>query len=399
MIATSASAQEAAPGISAESLLTLQEAWTRIQSQYVEPVSEEQLLHGALTGLVGALDPHSQFLDQKATQSLLENTVGEYAGIGVDVAPDDKLYRITKVNAQGPAAKAGVRIGDVLIKVDQTELQDQGFDRVIDLLRGDVGSKVAIAVTREGQKKPLTFALQRAVIKVNSVNAYWLEMGLAYVQVEQFQSDSGQEVADAIARLSKQHKAGIQGLVLDLRNNPGGLVPAAVQISDHFIRQGIIVSTRSRSGEQKAEANADDLINDAPMVVLINGSSASASEIVAGALQDHKRALLIGERSYGKGSVQTVNKLNDDTALKLTTSLYFTPKGRSIQQSGIEPDIAVPTGTIAAEVSDTRREENLSHALANQQRQASTPATPVPLDDAQLAMALSALKGMVATQR
>jgi carboxyl-terminal processing protease len=389
----------AAPGgLSEDSLKTLQEAWTRIQTQYVEPVTEQQLLHGALTGLVGALDPHSQFLDQKATQRLLENTVGEYAGIGIDVVPDEQRYRITKVSVQGPASKAGLRIGDVLIKIDEHDLQKLGFDKVIDLLRGEIGSAVKITVERESAKKPLTYLLQRALIKVSSVNAYWLEMGLAYFQVEQFQADTADELSDAITRLTRQHPSGIKGIVLDLRNNPGGLVPAAVQLTDYFLDHGVIVSTRSRSGEQHTEATPN-LLSAAPMVVLINGGSASASEIVAGALQDHKRALLIGERSYGKGSVQTVNRLQNDTAIKLTTSLYFTPSGRSIQQSGIEPDVVVPSGTIQTTVHATKREADLNHALINREAKTTSAGTAIPVDDVQLAMALSALKGMQAWQR
>jgi len=378
---------------------TLQEAWTRIKTHYVEPVSDQQLLHGALTGIVATLDPHSQFLDQKATQRLLENTLGEYAGIGVDVIPDEGQYRISKVNVQGAASKAGLRLGDLLQRVDQTDLAGLKFDRVIDLLRGEEGSIVSVDVQRDGQKKPLHFVLKRSVITVSSVNAYWLDTGLAYLQLEQFQADSAQEVQAALVKLRQQHHGVIDGLVLDLRNNPGGLVPASVQIADHFLRRGVIVSTRSRDGDTKAEADNEELLNDAPMVVLINGHSASASEIVAGALQDHHRALLIGERSYGKGSVQTVNKLNDESAIKLTTALYFTPNGRSIQQSGIEPDIAVPSGSIATSVQTTTREADLSHALANNGAAVKTEALSVPVDDVQLAVALGTLKGMVVTRR
>jgi carboxyl-terminal processing protease len=383
-----AAEQADTPPISAAALHTLQQAWTRIQQHYVEPVEEQQLLHGAIRGMVDTLDPHSQFLDQKAAQRLLENTVGEYAGIGIDVIVDEALFRVSKVNAQGSASKAGIKLGDVLLQVDNTPLTALTFDKVIDLLRGDVGSTVSVEVQREGNAKPLRFVLKRGIVKVNSVNAYWLESGIAYVQLEQFQADSAQEIFDAIEKLKRQDKKGIQGLVFDLRNNPGGLVPSAVQIADYFLRDGVIVSTRSRAGEGKTEAQNDDVLNDAPMVVLINGHSASASEIVAGALQDHQRALLIGEKSYGKGSVQTVNKLDDESAIKLTTALYFTPTGRSIQQRGIEPDIEVPSGTIAAQLQGQNHEANLSHALINQQQQITALVTRVPLDDVQLAVAI-----------
>lgn len=394
-----AAEQAATPAISAATMRTLQQAWTRIQEHYVEPVSEQQLLQGAIKGMVDTLDPHSQFLDQKAAQRLLENTVGEYAGIGIDVIVDEAVFRVSKVNAQGSASKAGIRLGDVLLQVDNTPLNALSFDKVIDLLRGEVGSTVSIEVQREGNTKPLKFVLKRSLIKVPSVNAYWLESGIAYVQLEQFQSDSAQEILNAIEKLKPQDKKGIQGLVFDLRNNPGGLVPSAVQIADYFLRSGVIVSTRSRAGEGKAEAQQDDVLNDAPMVVLINGNSASASEIVAGALQDHRRALLIGEKTYGKGSVQTVNKLDDESAIKLTTALYFTPAGRSIQQRGIEPDIEVPSGTIAAQLRGETHEEDLSQALVNQQQQITTSVTRVPLDDVQLAVAIGSIKGLLAQRK
>ncbi len=379
-------------------LSVLQQAWQRIAQHYVEPVSEQQLVQGAIKGMVDTLDPHSQFYDQKAAQRLLENTVGEYAGIGVDVIMDDAQFRISKVQPQGPASQFDIRLGDVITHVDHIALAGLNYEKVIDLLRGEAGSTVKLDVQRDGEKKPRHHVLTRRLIQVSSVNAYWLDDGLAYIQLEQFQADSGDEMRAAIARLNRQQLAGIKGLLLDLRNNPGGIVTAAVQIADQFLRHGVIVTTRSRDGEGQASADDDDLLNDAPIVVLMNGGSASASEIVAGALQDHHRALIIGERSYGKGSVQTVNQLSDQSAIKLTTALYFTPSGRSIQLHGIAPDIEVPHGSIAATLHEQSREQDLTHTLHNQQPANVATAISVPVDDVQLAVALGTLKGMVVTR-
>ncbi len=320
------------------------EIFGRIKQEFVEPVSDGELIRHAIRGMLSGIDPHSAFLSAKEYKSLKESAQGEFGGLGMEVSMEDGFIKIIAPIDDTPAQRAGIKSGDIIIRLGEKSLKDLTISEAVNLMRGPPGSKVNLTIIRKGQKKPIIVNLTRAIIQVKSVKAQIIEPDFGYVRISQFQSHTTQELLKAVDQLKSQARDNLKGLVLDLRNNPGGILNVAVTVSDAFLEKGLIVYTEGREPKSRIEfrAGPEDILAGAPIVVLINNGSASASEIVAGALQDHKRALIVGTQSFGKGSVQTVIPIEVDdhnTALKLTTARYYTPSGRSIQAEGITPDI------------------------------------------------------------
>lgn len=326
-----------------EELRTFTEIFGRIKKDYVEPVSDKKLLEDAVKGMLSGLDPHSAYLDPEEYQELKEGTTGQFGGLGIEVTMENGFIKVVSPIDDTPAQKAGIKAGDLIIKLDDKPVKGMTLTEAVKHMRGAPGSKILLYVVREGLDSPLKITLTRDVIKVKSVKSRMLDKDYGYVRISSFQSGTGEGLKEALASLKKENKGNLKGLVLDLRNNPGGVLNAAVEVSDAFLRSGLIVYTEGRiaNSQMRFSAAPDDLIDGAPMVVLINSGSASASEIVAGALQDQKRAIIMGEKSFGKGSVQTILPTNNNSAIKLTTARYFTPSGRSIQAKGIEPDVTL----------------------------------------------------------
>jgi carboxyl-terminal processing protease len=326
-----------------EDLRTFTEIFGRIKKDYVEPVSDKKLLEDAVKGMLSGLDPHSAYLDPEEYQELKEGTSGQFGGLGIEVTMENGFIKVVSPIDDTPAQKAGIKAGDLIIKLDDKPVKGMSLTEAVKHMRGKPGSKILLYVVREGADSPLKFTITRDIIKVKSVKSRMLEKNYGYIRVSSFQSGTGDALKEALAGLKKENKGNLKGLVLDLRNNPGGVLNAAVEVSDAFLRSGLIVYTEGRiaNSQMRFSAAPDDLIDDAPIVVLINAGSASASEIVAGALQDQKRAIVMGEKSFGKGSVQTILPTNNGSAVKLTTARYFTPSGRSIQAKGIEPDVVL----------------------------------------------------------
>ena len=332
---------KAAGQISLEDVRTFTAVMSLVKEAYVEEVDDRRLMQAAIHGMLAGLDPHSEYLEQKAIEDLGEDTSGSYAGLGIEVTTVDGSLRVISPIDETPAARAGIRPGDIILRIDNTAIAADNVDDAVDMLRGKPGTEVTLSILREGAGVPLELNLKREIIRVTSVRTRLLEPGYAYVRVSQFQSGTGSELRKRIERLKKDNGAALAGAVLDLRANPGGLLTAAVEVSDAFLDSGTIVTTRGRirEAEMAFRATAGDLLDGAPVVVLIDNGSASAAEIVAGALKDNHRALLMGRRSFGKGSVQTVLQLDEAHAIKLTTARYYTPSGASIQAAGIVPDI------------------------------------------------------------
>ena len=383
------------------------EAFQRIKAAYVEDVDDKTLLRAAIAGMVAGLDPHSGYLVGEDLDDLQSTTSGEYGGLGIEVSQDSGFIRIISPMDDTPASRAGIQPGDVIVKIDGTALTSDNIQQAIDKMRGKPGEKVVLTLMRQGREQPFNVTLVREVIKVTSVRSRLLEPGYGYIRISQFQVRTGNDLREALAKLEKSNKADLRGLVLDLRNNPGGVLNAAVDVSDAFLTKGVIVSTKGRIPESSfvQEAKPDDLLHAAPLVVLVNSGSASASEIVAGALQDHKRALVMGTRSFGKGSVQTVLPLSGNGALKLTTALYYTPNGRSIQATGIIPDIEVTQAKLVSEdgTDGIMHEADLPGRLANgngknaegtEADAAEQKQQKLTQSDYQLSQALSLLKGV-----
>lgn len=326
-----------------QDIRALSEVFGKIKDNYVEPVKDKTLLENAIRGMMAGLDPHSTYLDKAAFQELRVGTTGEFGGLGIVVGMEDGFVKVVSPIDDTPAQRAGIKSGDLIIRLDNKPVKGMTLDDAVKQMRGKPGTKIKLLVVREGEQKPLNFVLTRDRIRVKSVKSKMLEDGYGYVRISQFQERTATDMRKAISKLKKEHKGNLKGLVLDLRNNPGGLLDAAVDVADTFITKGAIVSVRGRDRSDDVTHNAtpNDMLKGAPMIVLVNGGSASASEIVSGALQDDKRAIIMGTKTFGKGSVQTVVPLGNDTAIKLTTARYYTPSGRSIQAEGIEPDIVL----------------------------------------------------------
>jgi carboxyl-terminal processing protease len=318
------------------------EVYERIKREYVDEVDDHELMEKAVRGMVAALDPHSAFLDSEEFEEIRLSTMGSYPGVGIEVVTEDAGVKVLRPIEGSPAEEAGMQSGDFIVKIDGA---DVGADLAgaINRMRGPAGSTVRLTVRRPGHAELLNFSLRRAKVEVRSVAQQDLEPGYGYVRISGFSETTADDVAHALARLKRDNPHGLKGLVLDLRNNPGGVLEASVAVADAFLDHGLIVSADGRTADSRfrMDATPGDLIGGAPMVVLVNGGSASAAEILAGALRDHGRAELVGHKTYGKGSVQTVMPLSHGGALKLTTSLYFTPSGASIHEKGILPDVII----------------------------------------------------------
>lgn len=386
-----------------------------IKKYYVKPTDDKELFDNAIRGMLSGLDPHSSYLDEEEFKELQTSTSGEFGGLGLEVTMEDGVVKVVTPLVDTPAFKAGIKSGDYIIKLGKESVQGLSLKDAVNLMRGKAGSTIQLTVLRKGVNKALTFDLIREVIQIKSVQSRLLSPGYAYIRLTQFQALTGKDMLQAIERLKQQSGGKLKGLVLDLRNNPGGLLDAAIQVSDAFLgkdksgKQETIVSTKGRlpGSDFTALAKGIDVLNNAPMVVLINNGSASAAEIVAGALKDNKRAIVLGTTSFGKGSVQTVLPLDNKTGIKLTTALYYTPSGTSIQAKGIVPDIVVNELEIpkdaAAKHNDTTgfSEADLNGHLINKNTNENTAAKnaadkPEDLlhNDYQLYAALTVLEGM-----
>jgi len=399
-------AKQADQPLPIDELRTFTEVFSRIKADYVEPVEDKKLLRDAIQGMLAGLDPHSSFLDPEGFKELRVGTEGEFGGLGIEVTMEDGFVKVVSPIEDTPAARAGLKTGDLIIRLDNKAVKGMALNEAVKQMRGKPGSDIVLTVVREGQPKPLTFTLTRAIIKVQSIKQRMLENGFGYVRITQFQANTGDGLKDALAKLKLQNKANLTGLVLDLRNNPGGVLNAAVAVSDAFLSSGLIVYTEGRvsDAELKFSATPADLINGAPMVVLVNGGSASASEIVAGALQDHKRAVIMGTKTFGKGSVQTILPMSGGSALKITTARYYTPNGRSIQATGILPDVVTEEAKVTKRdkaSEDMLKEADLPGHIEGKGKEkpgAKKDAPSVKLDtageDYQLQEALNLLKGI-----
>jgi carboxyl-terminal processing protease len=353
-----------------EELRAFSEIFGRIKTDYVEPVSDKKLLQDAIRGMLTGLDPHSAYLDTEEYKELQEGTSGEFGGLGIEVTMENGFVKVVSPIDDTPAQRAGIKAGDLIVKLNEKPVKGMSINDAVKLMRGEPGSPITLMIIREGEEAPLKITLNRDVIKVKSVKSKLIDKNYGYVRISSFQSGTSQGLTDAITELTKENKGNLKGLVLDLRNNPGGLLNAAVDVSDAFLQKGLIVYTEGRikNSEIRFNASSGDLIAGVPLVVLINSGSASASEIVAGALQDQKRAVIMGEKSFGKGSVQTVLPTSNGGAVKLTTARYYTPSGRSIQAEGIEPDVAlaqVKLESLGASKYEPVTEADLSGHLKN----------------------------------
>ena len=429
-----------------EDLRAFSEVFGRIKSDYVEPVPDKKLITGAINGMLSGLDPHSAYLDAEDFKELQVGTQGEFGGLGIEVGMEDGLVKVVSPIEDTPAFNAGIKSGDLIIKLDDTLVKGLTLNEAVKRMRGKPGSKIVLTIIRKSEPKPMIITLTRAVIKVQSVKSKLIEPGYAFIRITQFQEHTGENLATALKDLFKQSEGKMNGLVLDLRNDPGGLLNGAVAVSAAFLpKDALVVYTEGRTDEAKMRLTATpgnyirghgekavDYLKDlpagaksVPMVVLVNGGSASASEIVAGALQDHKRALIMGTQTFGKGSVQTILPLSASTAIKLTTARYYTPGGRSIQAKGIVPDIMVEDPASSGQDNAFHlRESDLERHLSNGREPedkldsakpaapAKTPAKPKDTDtnkseivefgaknDYQMNQALNLLKGMHILQK
>ncbi|MCL6690617.1 S41 family peptidase [Pseudomonas sp. R3.Fl] len=402
--AASAAASGKEAPLPLDELRTFAEVLDRVKAAYVEPVDDKTLLENAIKGMLSNLDPHSAYLDPEEFAELQESTSGEFGGLGIEVGTEDGFIKVVSPIDDTPAAAAGIQPGDLIVQIDGKPTKGQSMNEAVDSMRGKPGSSITLTIVRGGGR-PFDVTLKRAIIKVKSVKTQLLEPNYGYLRITQFQVNTGDEVVKALAQLKKDNKGKLKGLVLDLRNNPGGVLQSAVEVADAFLTKGLIVYTKGRIANSELRFSADpaDPSEGVQLVVLINGGTASAAEIVSGALQDQKRAILMGTDSFGKGSVQTVLPLNNDRALKLTTALYYTPNGRSIQAQGIVPDIEVERAKVTREQSDFEgfKEADLQGHLANgnggkdRPTQSGKAPQAAPQDsDFQLSQALSLLKGL-----
>ncbi len=353
-----------------EELRNFTQIFSRIKADYVEPVDDKTLLENAIRGMVSGLDPHSSYLDISDYHDLQVGTTGEFGGLGIEVGMEDGFVKVISPIDDTPADRAGVEAGDLIVRLDDTPVKGLTLRDAVNLMRGKVGTDILLTIVREGEEKPLKITITRDKIKVKSVKSRLIEPDIGYLRITQFQSRTGDNLLEAIDALVDENERALRGVILDLRNNPGGVLDAAVDVSDAFLEKGLIVYTEGRikNAEMTFNARPGDEIDGAPLIVLVNEGSASASEIVAGALQDHRRALILGNKTFGKGSVQTILPLGNDSAIKLTTARYFTPAGRSIQAEGIVPDIIldhIKISDVSNKPAHSLKEADLSGHLSN----------------------------------
>jgi|TARA_B110000208_G_scaffold190165_1_gene253426 carboxyl-terminal processing protease len=373
-----------------EDLRTFAEVFGKIKTDYVEVVEDKKLLSEALSGMLSGLDPHSTYLDLDHFKDLQQGTAGEFGGLGIEVGMEDGFVKVISPIEDTPAYDAGLKSGDLIMKLDETQVKGLGLNDAVKLMRGKPGTAINLQVLRKGVAAPIDIKIVRAQIKTKSVKSKMIEPNYGYVRVTQFQERTGEDLAAALQKLWKENKHPLNGLILDMRNNPGGLLNSAVAVSAAFLNEGdLVVYTEGRAADSKMHLTTipENFIRNnpqknnyikklpkdyknTPLVVLVNNGSASASEIVAGALQDHKRALIVGTRSFGKGSVQSILPMNNGTAIKLTTARYFTPNGRSIQAKGIDPDIIIEDGNESIPV---MREADLTNRLSNPEEKELAP--------------------------
>ena len=388
-----------------EDLKIFAEIFGKIKSDYVEDIDDSQLLNDAIKGMLDGLDPHTVYLDSESFREMNIDTHGEFGGLGLEVTMENGVIRIVAPIDDTPAHKAGLKSGDLIISMDGVQVKGLSLGESVSLMRGKPGSEIVLTIVRKDRPEPFEVTLKRAIIQLESVRAELLETGFGYVRVIQFQIGTATSLRQQLARLAREAGTALKGLVLDLRDNPGGVLDGAIQVSDTFLRDGLIVSTRGRAEDSEVtfSASPKDYLNDAPLVVLVNGGSASASEIVAGALQDHGRALILGTTTFGKGSVQTILPMLNGAALKLTTARYYTPNDRSIQATGITPDVvSQPAESSQTPDGDASRlrESDLAGHLENelekdQNATVDTKTDPLLFSDLQVREALNILKGMV----
>ncbi len=366
-----------------EELRAFTDVFARIKSDYVETVDDKKLITEAINGMLTGLDPHSAYLDPDAFKDLQVGTQGEFGGLGIEVGMEDGFVKVVAPIEDTPAFRAGVKSGDLIVKLDDTPVKGMTLNDAVKRMRGKPGSTIKLTISRKGVDKPVVLTLTRAVIKIRSVKYKLIDPGYGYVRITQFQEHSGELLTEALQKLYKENKEPLKGLILDLRNDPGGLLNSAVAVTAAFVKpDSLVVYTDGRTEDAKMRLTASrehylrtmqadylknlpDGVKKVPMVVLVNGGSASASEIVAGALQDHKRAVIMGTQTFGKGSVQTILPIGNGTAIKLTTARYFTPSGRSIQAKGIEPDIVVEDPAMPSDEGFGVREADLERHLSN----------------------------------
>ncbi|APF02343.1 TPA: S41 family peptidase [Legionella pneumophila] len=390
-----------------------------IKKYYVKPVDDKELFDNAIRGMLTGLDPHSSYLNEEEFKELQTSTSGEFGGLGIEVTMEEGVVKVITPLVDTPAFKAGIKSGDYIIKLGKESVQGLSLKDAVNLMRGKPGTTIELTILRKGVNKPLTFDLIREIIQIKSVKSKMLSEGYGYIRLTQFQALTGKDMIKAIEQLKQQAGGKLKGLVLDLRNNPGGLLDSAIQVSDAFLgndkagKQEMIVYTEGRLPGSKftALANPGDVLDNAPIVVLINNGSASASEIVAGALKDNKRAIVLGTKSFGKGSVQTVLPLDGKTGIKLTTALYYTPSGVSIQAKGIIPDIIVeevdvPKNAVKKDTLAGFTEADLNGHLINKDNSENTESKNNQIqtgdlihEDYQLYAALTVLEGMALANR
>jgi len=400
-----------------EQLRTFTDVYARIKDDYVEQVDDQQLLEYAIQGMLNGLDPHSSYLDKREFRELKIGTEGEFGGLGIEVTMEDGFVRVVAPIDNTPAKRAGVEAGDLIVRLNDQSVKGLSLGEAVKRMRGEPGTDIQLTIVRDGRDKPLQLSITRDTIEVKSVDSRMLAPGYGYLRVSHFQANTQPAVDAALNKLNSQRDGGLKGLVLDLRNNPGGVLSAAVSVSDTFLEDGQIVYTKGRVKESKLRysAEAGDALDGAPLVVLVNEGAASASEIVAGALQDHERALIVGKKTFGKGSVQTIQDLSNGGALKLTTARYFTPDGRSIQAEGIVPDIKTGSYELTASKEEDvgpLAEADLAQHLQNraqgedgtssgaeqdsahQSGQGDRPGKPLATTDYELYVGLNLLKGL-----
>ena len=384
-----------------EELKAFGDVFELVKKQYVQPISDRDLLNNAIRGMVNGLDPHSAYLTAEDHEELQEGSTGEFGGLGIEITAGEGVIRVVTPLDDSPAHEAGLLPGDLITSVDGESLSEVTAAEAAKRIRGVPGTAVTLTILREGEDAPLDFTIVRDIVEVASVKSQLLEPGFARIRISRFQTHTGARLVEAVRQLEETNEGPLAGAVLDLRNNPGGILAGAVSVADAFLEEGLIVYTQGREPRSREEyyAKPSDLLDGAPIVALVNGGSASAAEIVAGALQDRQRAIIAGSRTFGKGSIQSILKLEDGSAVKLTTARYYTPSGYSIQARGIVPDIELPPLRIEADeignlMSESRLPGHLDGDDAGEGEFSGTFPARLAIEDFPLFQALNLLKGL-----